>query len=111
MEWYEIVISVLTGLATAIPLVIKLVEYVKKSIKEKNWDKLLQLVMNLMAEAELKFEDGKTRKEWVLDMVVANSNVLDYDIDIAAVDAMIESLIVLSRNVNAPNTKEVQDKE
>ena len=35
MEWYEIVISVLSGHAAAIRLVIKLVEYVQKAIKEK----------------------------------------------------------------------------
>lgn len=35
MEWVQIALSIVAGLATAIPLVIKLVEYVQKVIKEK----------------------------------------------------------------------------
>ena len=41
MAWYEIAVNILTGLAITIPLVVKLVEYVQKAIKEKNWSKLL----------------------------------------------------------------------
>ena len=63
MTWYEIAISVLTGLAAAIPLVVKLVEYVQKAVKEKNWNDLLKLVTNLMEEAESKFDNGADRKE------------------------------------------------
>ena len=32
MEWLELVVEILAGLAVTIPLVIKLVEYVKKTI-------------------------------------------------------------------------------
>lgn len=36
MEQYlQLIVSVLAGLATAIPLAIKLVEYVRKAVKEK----------------------------------------------------------------------------
>ena len=107
MEWYEILISILTGLATAIPLVIKLVEYVKKSIKEKNWDKLLTLVMNLMKEAESKFDNGIERKEWVLMMVKASADTIDYDIDLDAVSELVDSLCVMTKIVNAPSVQEV----
>ena len=49
MEWYEILISILSGLVALIPLVVKLVEYVEKSVKEKNWTSLLQLVTKPIA--------------------------------------------------------------
>ena len=48
MEWSEFIVSILAGLAAAIPLVVKLVEYVQKAVKEKNWEKMLALVMDLM---------------------------------------------------------------
>lgn len=105
MEWYEILISILTGLATAIPLVIKLVEYVKKSIQEKNWNKLLNLVMNLMQEAEGKFQNGTERKEWVLMMVKASADTIDYDIDLDVVAEMIDSLCAMTKVVNAPSVQ------
>ena len=34
MEWYEILVEILAGLAVAIPLVVELVKYVKKAIQE-----------------------------------------------------------------------------
>ena len=34
MNWVQIIVAILGGIATAIPLVIKLVDVVKKSVKE-----------------------------------------------------------------------------
>lgn len=107
MEWYEIIISILTGLSVTIPLVIKLVEYVQKAAKEKNWSALLALVMNLMAEAENKFEHGADKKEWVLSMVEASAKTINYDIDLEQVGELIDSLCDMSKMVNPPkNTEE-----
>lgn len=102
MEWINYAISILSGLAVAIPLVIKLVEYVQKSIKEKNWNKLLDLVMKLMSEAETKFETGADKKEWVIAMVKASADTINYDIDINAVGDLIDSLCDMANVVNAP---------
>lgn len=102
MEWINYAISILSGLAVAIPLVIKLVEYVQKSIKEKNWNKLLDLVMKLMSEAETKFETGADKKEWVIAMVKASADTINYDIDINAVGELIDSLCDMANVVNAP---------
>jgi hypothetical protein len=92
MRWYEILVSVLTGLATTIPLIVKLVEYVKKAVKEKNWNDLLTLVTKLMKEAEGKFDNGEERREWVLMMVKASADTINYDIDLNQVADMIDSL-------------------
>ena len=102
MEWYTLLISVLSGLVVTIPLVVKLVEYVKKAIKEKNWNKLLALVMRLMAEAEEKFDNGADRKSWVLGMVSASAEIVDYDIDLEQVGELIDSLCDMSKKVNPP---------
>lgn len=101
MEWINYAVSILSGLAVAIPLVVKLVEYVQKSIKEKNWNKLLELVMNLMSEAEGKFETGADKKEWVLAMVKASADTINYDIDTNAVGELIDSLCDMANVVNA----------
>ena len=102
MEWYEIAISIFTGLVTAIPLVIKLVEYVQKAVQEKNWNNLLKLVMNLMAEAEDKFEKGADKKAWVLGMVEASAKTINYEVDLEQVGELIDSLCDMSRLVNPP---------
>ena len=100
MEWYEIAINILTGLAIAIPLVIKLVEYVKKATQEKNWGALLNLVINLMAEAEKQFDNGADKKAWVLGIVESSSKTINYDVDLAQVGELIDSLCEMSKAVN-----------
>lgn len=103
MEWINYAVSVLSGLAVAIPLVVKLVEYVKKAVKEKNWNQLLKLVMDLMAEAEKKFETGAEKKEYVLALVKASADSINYDIDTNAIGELIDSLCDMSKAVNAPS--------
>ena len=103
MEWLNYlnyIIAILTGLATAIPLVVKLVEYVQKCANEKNWTKLLELVMNLMEQAEGKFDNGEERKEWVLMMVKASADTINYEIDLNVVSEMIDGLCGMSKIVN-----------
>jgi hypothetical protein len=107
MEWYEIIISILTGIAATIPLAIKLVQYVEKLVKEKNWGNLVNLVIQLMAEAEGKFDTGAERKEWVLSMVESSANTVNYDINIDDVSNLIDSLCEMAKKVNAKITEEV----
>ncbi len=106
MEWLRLLVSVLAGLATAIPLAVKLVEYVQKAVKEKNWGKVLDMVMKYMATAEKKFDNGADRKEWVLAMVKASAETVNYDIDMEVVSKLIDDLCEMSKAVNAPNEEE-----
>lgn len=102
MQWLQLIASIVAGLMTAIPLAIKLVEYVKKAIRERNWGKVLDLVMKYMAEAENKFDNGADRKEWVLAMVKASADTVDYDIDMDVISKLIDDLCNMSKTVNAP---------
>ena len=106
MEWYEVLISILTGLSVTIPLVVKLVEYVKKAVQERNWGKLVALVMRLMQEAEEEFDNGTERKTWVMGMIEASADLIDYDIDMNQVSELIDDMCALSKVVNAPKIEE-----
>ena len=55
----NIIVSILSGIAACIPLVVQLVKYVKQAVQEKNWNQLVTMVMKLMEEAEKKFEEMK----------------------------------------------------
>lgn len=98
----DLIISILAGLATAIPLVIKLVEYVRKAVKEKNWTSMLQLLMKLMEQAETNFTTGAARKKWVMSEIEAAAKIINYDIDLQAISALIDSLCDMTKNVNGP---------
>ena len=107
MEWMQYVVAIVSGLAAAIPLVAKLVEYIRKAVREKNWNNVLKLVMELMEQAEGKFSDGATRKEWVMAMVQSSAKTINYDIDMDIISNLIDSLCNMSKVVNKPdNAKE-----
>ena len=96
----SVIVAILSGLATCIPLAIKLVQYVKKAAQEKNWNNLLGLVMKLMEQAEKKFTDGATRKEWVMAMVQTSAEYVNYPLDTQALSNMIDELVNLTNKVN-----------
>lgn len=103
MDWLEIlkyIAAIASGLAAAIPLVIQLVKYIKQAVKEKNWGVVLEKVMKLMETAETKFKDGAERKEWVLAMLKASADGINYDIDYDAIADMIDSLCDMSNVIN-----------
>lgn len=53
-----------------------------------------------MQEAEVKFADGATRKEWVMAMVKANADRINYDVDMPAISELIDNLSKLTTKVN-----------
>ena len=96
----SVIVAVLSGLATCIPLAVKLVQYVKQATQEKNWAGLLDLFMQLIEQAEKKFADGATRKEWVMAMVQTSAEYVQYPMDVQALSDMIDQLTNLTKNVN-----------
>lgn len=99
-------LSLIAGLATAIPLVIKLVQYVQKAAKEKNWTSMIELLMKLMAQAETNFSTGADRKGWVMTEIQTAASAINYDIDMGAVSALIDDMCSMAKQVNAPATDE-----
>ena len=100
MDYLQLVIQILVTLSTLIPLVIELVKYVQKAVKEKNWQTMIAMAMRLMTEAEDKFETGADRKEWVMGMIKASAETINYDIDEQQLSELIDNLVELTKSVN-----------
>lgn len=98
----SLIVAILSGLAACIPLAVKLIQYVQKAAQEKNWAALLGLLVDLMEEAETKFTDGATRKEWVMAMVQTSAEYINYPIDTEALSQLIDSLVDMTNVINAP---------
>lgn len=109
MKWYEILITILSGMITAIPLIVKLCEYVQKAIKEKNYTALVTLVMELMKDAEDMFDTGADRKTWVMERIEASAALINYDFDEAAISELIDQLCAMTKIVNAPEKTTVSE--
>ena len=98
--WIQAIISVLSGIAVLVPLMVKLVQFIQASVKEKNWSQVIKLVVALMADAEGKFEHGADKKEWVMDQLKALAGTIDYDIDWAVISEMIDKICDASKEIN-----------
>ena len=98
--WLQLLIQILSGIAILVPLMVKLVRVIQVAAKEKNWSQVLKLVMNLMEEAEQKYTDGATRKEWVISELKAMSRTLNYDIDWDVISDMIDKICAASKKIN-----------
>ena len=95
-----IVFDIILAAGIATPLIIKLVQYVKESIQEKNWNNLVKLVLELIKTAEEKFTTGAERKEWVMGMVKAAESQINYDIDEEQLSKLIDDLVEMTKKVN-----------
>ena len=65
------------------------------------------MVTKYMEEAETLFDNGADKKAWVMGMVQASANLVNYDIDMEVVSEMIDSLCAMSKKVNAPVEEQV----
>lgn len=112
--WIQIVISILSGIAVAIPLIIKLIEVVKKATKEKNWNLLLKMTMDYMTEAEKNIASGAERKEWVMSMVIASAANINYPMtndDVKKIEDLIDAICDASKILNNSANKDAALKE
>lgn len=101
MEGYiNLIVAILTGLVTAIPLVVQLVKYIKEAIRGKNYNNIMMLVMNLMIEAEKEYTNGADKKAYVIATIKSMEQTLNYDIDEEAIGAMIDKIVEASKNIN-----------
>lgn len=100
-NWIELVIAILSGLIATIPLVVQLVKYVKAAIQEKNWSKVMKLVLNLMTEAEKNYATGAERKQYVISSIESIRDTLNYQVDMDQIGQMIDAIVAASKTINA----------
>ena len=99
-DWVNVIISVLSGLAVCIPLVIKLAQFIRNNAKEKNWSSLMQLVLKFMTEAEVLYATGAERKTYVMSAIKAIESTLNYDVDEEVISTMIDSIVDVTKKIN-----------
>lgn len=100
MNILQLILSIISGIVACIPLAIKLVQYVQAAAKEKNWQKLLALVMAEMQTAEEGFTQGASKKEYVMKSVESLASTIDYPINTNELSSLIDALCELTKNVN-----------
>lgn len=99
------IISMLPGIAAILGLIVSLIKFVQKSVKEKNWTALISYTMKLMSEAETLLPTGAERKAWVIAMIKGSAEYINYPIDESELSALIDSLCDLTKSVNYTEPK------
>lgn len=103
MDMINIIISIISGIAVCIPLVVKLVQYVRAAVQERNWSAMVSLVLQLMQQAEQDYKTGAERKQYVIDSIVAVQDTLNFLVDLAVVSQMIDAICAASKVINGGN--------
>lgn len=99
-QWVSIIVSILSGLAVCIPLVIKLVNAVKQVIQEKNWSIIVKETLELMTEAEASYSSGEEKKTFVMNQIEEMAKELNYDLDTEVISKMIDGICDAARHIN-----------
>lgn len=60
------------------------------------------LLIELMEQAETMFDEGATRKEWVMAMAQTSAEYIAYPLDTAALSNLIDELVAMTKNINTP---------
>ena len=102
-KWIDVIISILSGIAVCVPLVISLINTIKQVVAEKKWNILVSNVLELMMNAEKDYEKGAERKEYVMNAIKTIAIQIGYNFDTEAeykVSKMIDEICALSKVVN-----------
>ena len=100
METLNLILRIVAAVVPMIPLVIALVTFVKKAIQEKNWKQMVNLALKLIIEAETLYATGAERKAYVMKLVKAAADEINYTVDEAALSDLIDSIISVTKSVN-----------
>jgi len=96
-----IVGAILSVCGTGIPLIIKLIKKTKQFIKERDWNKVMGVLPQLILEAE-KFINyrGQEKKEFVKSRLAVFSVKNSIAFDEARFETAIDEIVRLTREVN-----------
>lgn len=114
MNYTQLIVLICAALAVLIPLGVKLYKTSQELIREKNWPRLVAALSKYMEEAERLFEEGADKKAWVLTMIQATADQLDYKLteqDMKNLSDLIDTLCEMSKVVNVEPSEEEYEEE
>ena len=100
MDILNLIMIIMIGASMCVLLAIQLIKYIIKSIKEKDFGKIMDLILDLMPEAEERFSTGAEKKEYVMNNIKSLSSTLGYNVDMDMVGQTIDALVALTKKVN-----------
>lgn len=87
--------GICVGIAAIIPVVAKLINTIKLYASNKQYDKLVGIVADYMAQAEDLLANGADKKQWVMSMAQASASEIGIEFNAKAIGDMIDKLCEL----------------
>lgn len=78
------------------------IEYISKTFKEKNFSKLVSLVLTDMTAAETLFTKGSDKKKWCLDRLQDHAREVGYPLDdeaITKISNLVDEICKTSKEI------------
>lgn len=101
MGWFEIVIQIVLILVSVTPLVIALINFVRKCATEKNWKALVKVALHVITEAESKFDNGDDKLDYAISVIKTAAKDIEYEISEEEIKTLINDVIAVTKQVNA----------
>lgn len=111
LSWIKLGITVLSTLAVIIPLGYKLYKTINEIVQEKQWDRLMSLVISYMIEAENLMIKGEDKKKYVLSLIANTAKQVGYEIkdgDMEKISQLIDEICSATKLINL-ESKEQQE--
>ena len=112
INWINTIVSILSGLAVCIPLVVKLYQLIKELVKNKNWNCLLSLVLEEMKKAQAEYERGSDRKKYIMSILIDLAQRANYPIeeeDVSKISNMIDEMCDMAHVVGVKTNKACEE--
>lgn len=91
---------IIIGVGVCFAFVVQFIKRFTIAIKEKDFGKIMELILDLIPEAEERFSTGAERKEYVMSNIKSISATLGYKVDEDRISEMIDAVITLTKKVN-----------
>ena len=110
-NYIQLIVLVFAALAVLIPLGVKLYKTINEIVQEKQWDRLMSLVISYMIEAENLMVNGEDKKKYVLSLISNTAQQVGYEIkdgDMEKISQLIDEICSATKLINL-DSKEQQE--
>lgn len=110
-NYIQLIVLVFAALAVLIPLGVKLYKTINEIVQEKQWDRLMSLVISYMIEAENLMVKGEDKKKYVLSLIANTAKQVGYEIkdgDMEKISQLIDEICSATKLINL-ESKEQQE--
>lgn len=100
MDIEHIVKSIIIAAIIVVILVIRLIKYIQSKRYTHDYRELEKVIIDLLLKAEYEFDNGKDRKEYVINNVESLNKIFGYNLNYDQISEMIDSIVDATNKIN-----------